>query len=162
MSVQTINLGTAGTQSGDKVRDAFGKVNDNFANFQLSDLKGYYKYFSATEYDTVSGAWQDTSTLISSVPAGTYLIFCSAQLISLDGGGDIAQPEFMLTDTSNNSLGIHLIAFGSDGYEVNCAGMSQVTMGSSFSIKGRYKCNHDFVEFGIRVQNITILLLKVG
>ena len=40
MAIQTINLGTAGTQSGDKVRDAFDKVNQNFSNIQNLDFLG--------------------------------------------------------------------------------------------------------------------------
>ena len=35
--IQTINLGTAGTQSGDIVRDAFEKCNNNFS--YLDDVK---------------------------------------------------------------------------------------------------------------------------
>jgi len=40
MAIQTINLGTAGTQSGDKVRDAFDKVNQNFSNIQNLNFLG--------------------------------------------------------------------------------------------------------------------------
>ena len=42
MAKQFINLGTAGTNSGDKVRDAFDKCNDNFTELYNSDNLEHY------------------------------------------------------------------------------------------------------------------------
>lgn len=79
MSIQVIDLGTAGTQSGDTIRNAFQKVNSNFANMLFTDLKGVYVVEYITEVSDATGNIRNTSTLLT-VPAGTYILIMGSRL----------------------------------------------------------------------------------
>jgi len=166
MSVQTINLGTAGAQSGDKVRDAFDKVNDNFIDFQASDLKGYYKYrmADASSFSSMTDTWATSAALLSSIPAGTYLVWIGARLTSLDGkidGIPCSIPFLLLADGDGNGLDVQLIGSAEDTYERSMTGFGQIVKASAFDIKVKYKCLN-YVDIGVHIDRVTILLLKVG
>lgn len=79
MAQQTINLGTAGTNSGDTVRNAFDICNDNFT--ELYGGKGAVIYhgsqLSQSYSSSTSSSYSNTTTIVSSVPAGTYIIILS-------------------------------------------------------------------------------------
>ncbi len=161
MAITTISIGTAGTQSGDKVRDAFSIVNNNFSNFQLNDLKGYYKYFNSGGWEIAYESWATSAALLSNIPAGTYLVFLSARMASYDGNG-FSCPVLLLADDGGNDLGIQLIGDAIDTYSRNESAIVQITKSASFGIKLKYKClNIDTVP-GALVDNIVILLQKVG
>lgn len=102
MSVTTISIGTAGTQSGDKVRDAFSIVNENFANLMLGDLKNYQatSYSVSSEVSTYSNA-----TLLSNIPAGTYLVLLSANFQPGQEGADHGD-VYLYNATASAALGI--------------------------------------------------------
>jgi|GEM_PF-2340143 len=162
MSVTTISLGTAGTQSGDKVRDAFNIVNQNFQNFQLSDLKGYYKYSEMDGFwDYISATWSYTSAILSSIPAGTYMLLLSAQMFSGDGGG-ASQPVMGITDGNNVDLGIQFVGSADDSELRNYMAMVQVIKAASFSIKLRFKCLNYNEGSGAHFPNVSLLLFKVA
>ncbi len=161
MSITTISIGTAGTQSGDKVRDAFSIVNDNFSNFQLSDLKGFHKYFNATGFTNVkNSSWTYSSALISSIPAGTYLIWFGVDFYCPEADG-LDQSVIKLVDGSNNDLGIQLFGNNMDYQRLSQAGFVQITKSTAFDIKVGYICP-TYADDGPDITNITILLLKVG
>lgn len=159
--MQTISLGTAGTQSGDKVRDAFNIVNQNFQNFQLNDLKGFYKFFDASGWDDViSTSWDYSSAVLSSIPAGTYIALLSAMLESYDGNGE-SIPVMGITDGSNNDLGIQFIG-GVDNDQRTKMGMVQITKSSTFSVRFRFKVYNYQEGNGARFSNVCLLLLRVA
>ena len=87
MAKQTINLGTQGTVSGDTIRAAFDKANDNFDELYNDNEKvGYYTGdLAATFIASSSTTWVYSSTFGDTLPAGTYLLIavCLAQPFGL-------------------------------------------------------------------------------
>ena len=73
MAKQTIDLGTQGTQSGDNVRNAFDKANDNFNELYNAIQNVYYVDSQGLTYSANSTSYRTGSTLISSLPVGTYI-----------------------------------------------------------------------------------------
>lgn len=139
MAIQTINLGTAGTQSGDKVRDAFDKVNQNFSGFMLSNTSGYYLAYSETAISVSSTTLSYTGTIFSA-PKGTYLIFLSANLVSVTANSDIVY--LGLYNSSNNPLGIDMVSHNTRAEESDWrTSMGRVVFASSTPIKLGYKLN---------------------
>lgn len=142
MAIQTINLGTAGTQSGDKVRDAFNKVNQNFSGFMLSNTSGYYLAYSETAISVTSTTLSYTDTIFSA-PGGTYLIFLSANLVSVTANSDIVYLGlYSSKDGSNNPLGIDMVSHNTRAGESDWrTSMGRVVFASSIPIKLGYKLN---------------------
>ena len=153
MAIKTINLGTAGTQSGDKVRDAFDKVNQNFSGFMdafdkvnqnfsgfmLSNTSGYYLAYSETAISVTSTTLSYTDTIFSA-PKGTYLIFLSANLVSVTANSDIVY--LGLYDSSNNPLGIDMVSHNTRAGESDWrTSMGRVVFANSIPIKLGYKLN---------------------
>ncbi len=140
MAIQTINLGTAGTQSGDKVRDAFDKVNQNFSGFMLSNTSGYYLAYSETAISVTSTTLSYTNTIFSA-PKGTYLIFLSANLVSVTANSDIVY--LGLYNISNgNPLGIDMVSHNTRAGESDWrTSMGRVVFASSTPIVLGYKLN---------------------
>lgn len=159
MSVTTISLGTAGTQSGDKVRDAFNIVNQNFQNFQLNDLKGFYKYYGSA-IAVKNTSWATTSELFSSIPAGTYLMFLGVRLYTLVAGYNAI--DVFPCDENEATFNTRIIGVNTDTYGRNGLGVCQITKASSFGVKLKYRLlTYDGSEGGV-MDMITILLLKIA
>jgi hypothetical protein len=63
MDIQEIDIGTPGTETGDKVRDAFDKVNDNFEvvvnlfGVDILELRRSVEWYSKTQITIKSGAY---------------------------------------------------------------------------------------------------------
>jgi len=73
--IDNVNLGTAGTQSGDTIRDAFNKVNNNFGLLgSLAGCEWYYGEYESSDISVSGPSWTDPGyILINGVPAGDYL-----------------------------------------------------------------------------------------
>ena len=98
MAIQTINLGTAGTQSGDKVRDAFDKVNQNFSNIHNLDFLGLKRIVE----------WKSKTQITIK---GNNLIKIGTQLFFLENDLDLTVADILDTGT---------IANGKDYYTYAC------------------------------------------
>lgn len=73
MSKQIIDLGIQGSQSGDTIREALSKVNANFTELYTALQSVYYGDQQSLTYNTSSETYQSGDTLISNLPAGTYI-----------------------------------------------------------------------------------------
>lgn len=83
MAKQTIDLGTQGTASGDTIRNAFDKCNDNFDElYQLVDKLGGYKGEYSTQTTSTTTSFVYSSTFGDQIPAGDYLVIVSCWMYS--------------------------------------------------------------------------------
>lgn len=141
MAKQTIDLGTQGTQSGDAIRTAFDKCNDNFD--ELYGGKGAVIYHGSQtnqSYSSSSTSYSNTTTIISSVPAGTYVV-----ILTVRGKTPIDDTGYMkLRDASIGDIGLwikwskHQVGTA-DTEEVVSTAMSIVTLSQTCNIYGQYK-----------------------
>jgi len=102
MAIQTINLGTAGTQSGDKVRDAFDKVNQNFSNIQNLDFLGLKRIVE----------WKSKTQITIK---GNNLIKIGTQLFFLENDLDLTVADILDTGTISNGKDYYVYACNNSG-----------------------------------------------
>lgn len=142
MAKQTIDLGTQGTQSGDTIRNAFDKCNDNFN--ELYGGKGaviYHGSLVGQSYSTSSTSYSNTSTIVSSVPAGTYIA-----ILTVVGATEIIDDTgyIKIRDSSAGDIGLwakwskHQIGTDDSGNAITTA-MNIVTFSGSRTLYGQYK-----------------------
>jgi len=100
--IQNIDLGTAGSQSGDTIRDAFNKVNGNFG--LLGEIAGRNWYFAkyTTAFTSQTSVWTTGATLLSNVPGGDYLVFFSS---GLKGGASGCLPNIRVNGSVDGGWG---------------------------------------------------------
>ena len=102
MAIQTINLGTAGTQSGDKVRDAFDKVNQNFSNIQNLDFLGLKRIVE----------WKSKTQITIK---GNNLIKIGTQWFFLENDLDQTVADILDTGTISNGKDYYVYACNNSG-----------------------------------------------
>lgn len=163
MAKQTINLGTLGTASGDTVRDAFDKCNDNFN--ELYGGKGaviYHGSLVGQSYSTSSTSYSNTSTIVSSVPAGTYVA-----ILTVAGGTQVIDDSgyMKIRDASMGDIGLwikwskHQIGTDDLGNAVSTA-MSIVTLTQTCNLYGQYK---RIAGIGtVSISDIKLAMIKVA
>ncbi len=87
MAKQTIDLGILGTQSGDTIRNAFDKCNDNFDElYQLVDKLGGYKGEYSTQTTSTTTSFVYSSTFGDTIPPDDYLVIVSCWMYSNTAG----------------------------------------------------------------------------
>jgi hypothetical protein len=134
---QIIDLGTQGTQSGDTVRTAFDKANDNFDELYTDMLKAlaYSGDNGSSYYTSTSTSWSYSSAFGDSLPAGTYLMFGKGYANPTDV--DFTS-EFKMRigffDASNNALIATFENVVNNGmHQMQCFGL--VTISSTTTVK---------------------------
>jgi hypothetical protein len=137
---QTINLGTQGTQSGDTVRTAFDKSNDNFDELYGAVQCVYHADQQGLSYSNSLTSYYSTATILSGVPAGTYVclmtVLCSTD--SEDVTGNIK------LRTSEGDLGV-VVKFTKNAQGLFDTGniwwtnQRVVTLSSQQNIFGQYR-----------------------
>ena len=130
MAKQTINLGTQGTQSGDTVRAAFDKCNDNFDElYQLVDKLGGYKGEYSPQITSSTTSFVYSSTFGDTIPVGDYLLLVSSWMYSNTSGTVHTNVVF---EGLTNIYGV--IPSGS-GFIQNVAAMAFISPSASVSVR---------------------------
>ena len=130
MAKQTIDLGTLGSVSGDTIRNAFDKCNDNFDElYQLVDKLGGYKGEYSTQTTSTTTSFVYSSTFGDTIPPGNYLAIVSCWMYSNTTGTVHTNVVF---DGVTNIYGV--IPSGS-GFIQNVAAIAFISPSSNVAVK---------------------------